>query len=303
MVMDMYQKRIDRKNHTQEQNQSKMNINWFPGHMKKTKRLIEEKYDSIDLVYEIIDARIPFSSKIKDIDNLIKNKPKILIMTKKDLCDLEETNKWIKYYEDLCYKVILLNSNDKNDYNKLVNLTLELMKEKIERKKEKGLINNQIRVLVVGIPNVGKSTIINKMAGRKVCNVENKPGVTKNLNWIKTSNNILLLDTPGILWPKFDTEEIGLNLVSMTAIKESVAPLESVAIHVLNKLNDYYPNILKDRFNIDKFSSDMLENYEIIGKKIGAIKNNEVNQDRVTNYIINEIKNEKIRGITFDRRD
>ena len=224
-------------------------------------------------------------------------------MTKKDLCDLEETNKWIKYYEDLCYKVILLNSNDKNDYNKLVNLTLELMKEKIERKKEKGLINNQIRVLVVGIPNVGKSTIINKMAGRKVCNVENKPGVTKNLNWIKTSNNILLLDTPGILWPKFDTEEIGLNLVSMTAIKESVAPLESVAIHVLNKLNDYYPNILKDRFNIDKFSSDMLENYEIIGKKIGAIKNNEVNQDRVTNYIINEIKNEKIRGITFDRRD
>lgn len=303
MVKNMYQKRIDRKNKPQEENQNKTNINWFPGHMKKTKRLIEEKYDSIDLVYEIIDSRIPFSSKIKDIDNLIKNKPKILIMTKKDLCDLEETNKWIKYYENLGYKVILLNSNDKNDYNKLINLTQELMKEKNERKKEKGIINNQIRVLVIGIPNVGKSTIINKMAGRKVCNVENKPGVTKNLNWIKTSNNILLLDTPGILWPKFDTEEIGLNLVSMTAIKESVAPLEGIAIHILNMLNKYYPNILKDRFNINKMSDDPLEDYEIIGNKIGAIKNNEIDQDRVTNYIINEIKNEKIRGITFDRRD
>ena len=305
MAKDMYQKRIERKqnkvNNTEVDN--KTNINWFPGHMQKTKRLIKEKYNLIDVVYEVIDARIPFCSKINDLDELIKNKKRILIMNKSDLCDLNETKKWVKYYENLGYKVIMFNSKSDEDYKKLIDFTNDCFKEQSDKLKEKGLLQKEIRVLVVGIPNVGKSTLINKMAGKKACNVENKPGVTKNLSWIKTKSNILLLDTPGILWPKFENEKIALNLSAMGAIKETVLPLDSVAVYILNILNKYYKNNLTQNFGISSLSDDILYDYEVIGKRIGAFRNNEVDQDRVTNYIINEIKNEKIRGITFDRRD
>lgn len=277
------------------------NINWFPGHMAKTRRLIAEKYTTIDIVYELVDARIPFSSKIKDIYNIIGNKPKILIMTKKDLCDLKVTKEWVKYYENLGNHVLLVDLNNTQDYEKIISLTHEIMADVQEKRKDKGLKEKEIRALVIGIPNVGKSTLINRLCKRKVANVGNNPGVTKDITWLKTNSDILLLDTPGILWPRLDQGTVALNLAAFTALKQEILPIDEVAVYILQQLSEYYPNILQERYGIKKVT-DVLEAYEVIAQKIGAIKNGEVDYDRVSLKIINDIKTESIKGITFDRK-
>lgn len=283
--------------------QNQANINWYPGHMAKTRRLIKEKYDMIDIVYEVVDARIPFSSKIKDIYDIIGKKPKIIIMTKKDLCDIKKTKEWISYYENLGNHVLLMDLNKDTEIDSLISMTHEIMESVQEKRKNKGLKAKEIRALVIGIPNVGKSTLINRLCKRKVAGVGNNPGVTQNLSWLKTSSDILLLDTPGILWPKLDQGEVALNLAAFTAIKQEIVPIDDVAVYILKQLSNYYPDILQERYGLSRVMDDtILEAYEVIGKKMGAIKNGEPDYDRISTKIVNDIKTEAIKGITFDRK-
>ena len=284
-------------------NENKTNINWYPGHMAKTKRLISENINLIDVVYEVVDARMPKSSKIIDIDNYIGNKKRILIMNKYDLCDKVETDKWIKYYESIGYVVVKTNLTEEKRLTYLVSKTKELMADEFNKMKQKNMqATRKIRVLVVGVPNVGKSTLINRLVGRKIVNTGNKPGVTKNLDWIRVDKDIELLDSPGILWPKFD-DDTAYNLASLTAIKEEVLPINQVINYILNTLYKLYPKKLEERYGITLYNDDLfVETLDIIGKKRGClIKGGEIDYDKVFSVILNDIKNGYMKEITFDR--
>ncbi|MBQ8192486.1 MAG: ribosome biogenesis GTPase YlqF [Bacilli bacterium] len=300
--MDMYQKREIRRNKKMDESTKSLpstSINWYPGHMAKTKREIKEKIDLIDIVFEVIDARIPYSSKNKDIDSMVEGKPRVIIMTKTDLCDIEKTNKWKKYYEEKGFIVVSLDLINNPNIKILFDNIKPIIDEINNKRINKGLKPRRARVLVVGVPNVGKSTLINRLVGKKATNVGNRPGVTKNLEWIRINDKLELLDTPGILWPKLDDEKVAHNLASMTAIKEEILDTEDIAIYIIKKmLSDYQDNIT-NRYSITE-KEDIVEVLDQIGKKIGAIKNNETDYDRVYQKIIKDLRDGYLGKITFD---
>ena len=278
----------------------KSQINWYPGHMAKTKRLVKENLGLIDIVFEVIDARIPYSSKNKDIDELIQNKPRILIMTKKDLCDIEVTWEWVKYYENKGYKVVLVDLINNPNLKELLSITSDLSKELNNKRKEKGLKERKTRILILGTPNAGKSTLINRLVGKKATNVGNRPGVTKNLEWIRINNELELLDTPGILPPKLENNNMALNLASMTAIKEEILDTEEIAIHIITMLKNYYKDYLEERYKLTD-EEDIVDILDKIGKNIGAIRGGETDYEKVYATIIRDLKEGRIGKVTFDR--
>lgn len=284
---------------SEEKSFPKTTINWYPGHMAKTKREIKEKIDLIDIVFEVIDARIPYSSKNKDIDGMVSGKPRVLIMTKIDLCDLNKTNKWKEYYEKQGYIVIQMdlinNANTKIIMDKIKPLIEEVNNKRIS----KGLKPRRARILVLGVPNVGKSTLINRLVGKKATNVGNKPGVTKSLEWIRINEKLELLDTPGILWPKLDDEVVAYNLAAMTAIKEEILEKDDIAIYIINKMLSTYEDKIRSRYNITE-KEDIVIILDQIGKKIGAIRNNETDYDRVYKKVIKDLQDGYLGKVTFD---
>ena len=282
---------------------SKKIINWYPGHMAKTKREIGEKLNLIDVVYEVVDARMPLSSKIVDIDDLIKDKPRIMVMTKYDLCDKKETDKMIKYYEDLGYKVVpvdLMSNN--NSCKKIIEVTNQLMVDVNNKRKEKGLMPRAGRVLIVGIPNAGKSTLINRLVGKKAAGVGNTPGFTKSLSWIRINKDLELLDSPGILWPKMEDQEAAHVLACLSSIKEEILNIDQIAIFILKKLFELYPEKLEERYGITELDEDYIETYDMIASRRGALSRGGVaDYEKVSNIIVRDLKNGYFGNITLDR--
>ena len=303
--MNIYQKRKERKekreNNSEEKVISTTGINWYPGHMVKAKREIKERIKLIDIIYECVDARMPSSSKLKGMDDILEAKPRILVMTKKDLCDLEETNKWIKYYEEKGYKVILLDLTNNDDYKKLIKLTNEIVKPIQEKRKDKGLKSKEVKIGVIGIPNVGKSTLINKLAGKKVANTGNKPGVTKQINWLKTNSGFLLLDTPGILWPKIEDNTEALSLASTATIKMEILNMTDIGGYIITFFKNYYKEKLEEKYNIE-ISDDPNEIFTSLAKKFNYFeKDGEIDYEKISNKVYNDLVSGALKGVTFDR--
>ena len=281
-------------------NKNKTNINWYPGHMAKAKREIKEKIDLIDIVYEIVDSRMPKSSRINDLDEIIGNKPRIIIFTKYDMCDKAITDNFINEYKKN-YEVVKTNLKENSNITKeLIIKTEKLLKGINDKRELKGLNRRSYRALVIGVPNVGKSTFINRIAGRNVQDTGNKAGVTKSLSWIKLNKDIELLDTPGILWPKIDDDVVAYNLASLSSIKEEILNKEDIARYIIEILCRRYPHFLKNKYGIDNISDiDMVINQ--IGRKRGCLmKGNIVDLEKVYTIIINDLKDGKIGKVTFD---
>lgn len=278
-----------------------MAINWFPGHMVKTRREIEENLKLVDAVIEIRDARIVRSSKNPQVDKIIQNKPRLILLNKADLAESAVTRRWKKVLENETTQVLEVNSVTGQGLNNIKPALLELLKEKLERGRARGIVSYTIRVMVVGIPNVGKSSFINKMAKNNIAKVGDKPGVTKNKQWIKTKDGIELLDTPGILWPRFEDEQTSLNLAFTGAIKDEVMDIETLALKLVERLSKYYSKRLIERYKLEEFSDDPLTNLENIAKKRGSILGKgEIDYERVAVMLLDEFRGSKLGKISLE---
>ncbi|AUN03847.1 ribosome biogenesis GTPase YlqF [Clostridium botulinum] len=278
-----------------------MNINWFPGHMAKTRRQIKESLKMVDAIIEIRDARIVSSSKNPDIEDICGNKPRIILLNKKDLAEDKVTKKWINSLSQDNIKVLAVNSVTGEGLNKIKPTLNELLKEKHERMKNKGLVKIVDRVMVVGIPNVGKSSFINKMAKNSIAKVGDRPGVTKSKQWIKTKIDIELMDTPGVLWPKLDSEIVQLNLAFTGAIKDEIMDIETLALRLVERLQVKYPERVMKRYKLEALEENPLDNLDNIGRRRGAlISKGEIDYNRISVILLDEFRGGKLGAISLE---
>ena len=285
--------------------QSKV-IQWFPGHMAKTRRMISENLKNVDIVIEILDARIPLSSRNPEITKLIENKPSLIILNKASLADPAQNKLWQEYYSSENSACILVDCLTGEGLSKILPAIKLLLKDKIERYESKGMVGRRLFAMVLGIPNVGKSTLINKLSGGKKAKVENRPGVTRDKQWVSTGIGVDLLDMPGILWPKFEDKAVGENLALTGAVKDDILDIESLAMVYCGRMKALYPEMLAARYKLGDISSfaDMTD-YELlchIGKKRGfLISGGEINTERCADMLLDEFRGAKLGRITLDR--
>lgn len=320
-------KKSIKKNYQKEQQNSKdcntakagkSSFNWYPGHMTKAKRMMEENIRLIDLVIEIVDARVPMSSRNPDIDKLASNKARIILLNKADLADDYVTNKWIAYFNSKNIYCLKLNSRDNSGVKQVNNLIQTACADKIERDKSRGIMNRTIKAMVVGIPNVGKSTFINSFAGKASAKTGNKPGVTKGKQWIKLGKNVEMLDTPGILWPRFENQDVGMRLAMIGSINDNILNIEELAIDTINYVYNNYPDNIIERYELDKEAvkasydesainpdnSIALYIMEQAALKRGCIKKgNAIDYEKTANIILDDFRSGRLGRITLERSE
>lgn len=278
-----------------------MNFQWYPGHMTKAKRMMQEDIKLIDVVIELVDTRIPLSSKNPDIDKLAQNKARIILLNKYDLAHEGSTTQWKEWFEKQGFFVALVNSKSGSGVRAVNDMILKACKEKIERDKRKGILNRPVRAMIVGIPNVGKSTFINSFAGKACTKTGNKPGVTKGKQWIRLNKNAELLDTPGILWPKFEDQSVGLRLAWIGSIKEEILNVAELSLELISFLTKHYKGILDSRYEISIGEDSSLEILQKIAEKRGCLlKGGELNLDKAAGILMDDFRSGKLGRITLE---
>lgn len=277
-----------------------MHFQWYPGHMTKAKRQMQEDIKLIDLVIELVDARIPFSSRNPDIDELGKHKARLILMNKADLASQEQTRKWSEYFRKMGYYVVKLDARNKAGLKGVSDVIMEACKEKIERDRRRGIKNRPVRAMVVGIPNVGKSTFINTYAGKACAKTGNKPGVTKGKQWIRLNKNVELLDTPGILWPKFEDQKVGLLLALIGSIKDEILNIDELSLELIQILQEHYPGILASRYELDEEGTPVFVLEQIARNRNCVQKGNELDYSKAASLVIDEFRNGRLGKITLE---
>lgn len=277
-----------------------MIVQWYPGHMTKAKRMMQEDIKLIDLVIELLDARIPLSSRNPDIDELAKGKSRLILLNKSDLADPKKNEAWLSYFKEKGYVTLLIDSKNRAGFGAIKKSIEEACKEKIERDRRRGIIGRPVRAMIVGIPNVGKSTFINSLCRKSCTKTGNKPGVTKGKQWIRLDKNVELLDTPGILWPKFENEKIGVNLAFIGSINDEILDISEVAINLISFLKKDYSGVLYSRYNVDEENEEIMILSDI-GRARGCLKKgDEVDIEKAARLLVEDFRSGKLGKISVE---
>ncbi|MDQ0230553.1 ribosome biogenesis GTPase YlqF [Metabacillus malikii] len=278
-----------------------MTIQWFPGHMAKARRQVTEKLKLIDIVFELVDARIPMSSRNPMIDEIVSSKPRIVLLNKADKADEATTKKWLNYFKDKDIAAIAIDAQNGTGLKQITSLSKELLKEKFDKMAAKGIKPRAIRALIIGIPNVGKSTLINRLAKRNITKTGDRPGVTTAQQWVKVGKELELLDTPGILWPKFEDEMVGFKLATTGAIKDTILNLQEITVFALNFLKEHYPKRLLERYGLEELPEDIVELFDEIAKKRGCVMSGGyIDYDKTSELVLREIRADKLGRLSFE---
>jgi ribosome biogenesis GTPase A len=278
-----------------------MTIQWFPGHMAKARRQVTEKLKLIDIVFELVDARIPMSSRNPMIDEIVSSKPRIVLLNKADKADDAITKQWLEYFKEKGIHALAIDAQTGTGLKQITALSKVLLKEKFDKMAAKGIKPRAIRALIIGIPNVGKSTLINRLAKKNITKTADRPGVTTAQQWVKVGQELELLDTPGILWPKFEDQLVGFKLATTGAIKDAILNLQEVTVFALNFLKEHYPKRLMDRFHLDELSDEVVPLFDEIGKKRGCIMpGGYIDYDKTSELVLREIRADKLGRLSFE---